>query len=173
MNKNQQQQQQDSVYYYKPGQFKDFIQRISDKYKSLLVSDVLQTFREISCLASKFKQITFDVDLIGCINSTPSIDGGESYFQGGHYEWFDNSKDEMLMTASSVRGILSNCGFSSYYWEQNKSKRRVPCVFYINLICPVLDWLGSAGKTHIDLQPFASDIAKTVSSVAYKMPTFR
>ena len=41
------------------------------------------------------------------------------------------------------------------------------------MICPVLDWLGSAGKTHIDLQPFASDIAKAVSSVAYKMPTFR
>ena len=274
MNKNQQkQQQQDSVYYYKPSQFKDFIQRISDKYKLLLVSDVLQGFREISSLASKFKQITIEelsrnpeliegvyyglrnnmqppskfqlpyncskverqreileqivdycqdkddainqdkavckiitgqysgdgvrvfgyaievaaapyknytlqdggrVDLIGCINSTPSIDGGESYFQGGHYEWIDNTKDEMLMTASSVREILSRCGFSNYYWrEQNKSKRRVPCIFYINLICPVLDWLGSAGKTHIDLQPFASEIAKAVSSIAYKMPTFR
>ena len=214
MNKNQQQQQQqqqqDSVYYYKPSQFKDFIQRISDRYKLLLVSDVLQGFREISSLASKFKQITIEelscnpeliegvyyglrnnmqppskfqlpyncskverqreileqivdycqdkddainqdkavckiitgeysdgvrvfgyaievaaapyknytlqqdggrVDLIGCINSTPSIDGGESYFQGGHYEWIDNTKDEMLMTASSVRGILSAVDF--------------------------------------------------------------
>jgi len=272
--KNQQQQfqqQQDSVYYYKPSQFKDFIQRIANK-SDLLVSEALQTFREVKCLSNRFKQMLVEelsqnpeliegvyiglrngmqphskfqlpyncskverqreildqimdycedkdsiainedkavckivtgeyrdetrvfgyaievaaapykdytlqdggrVDFIGCINSTPSIDGGESYFQGGHYEWIDNSKDEMLMTASSVREILSKCGFSSYYWSESKSKRRVPCVFYINLICPVLDWLGSAGKTHIDLQPFASDIAKGVSYVAYKMPTFR
>jgi hypothetical protein len=40
-------------------------------------------------------------------------------------------------------------------------------------MCPVLDWLGSAGKTHVDLHPFTRDIAKAVSSVAYKMPTFR
>jgi hypothetical protein len=102
-----------------------------------------------------------------------AIDGGESYFQGGHYEWTDNSKDKKLMTASSIMGILSKCGFSDYYYYESKSKRRVPCIFYINLICPVLDWLGSAGKTHIDLEPFANDIAKAVSSVAYKMPTFR
>lgn len=132
----------------------------------------------IEVAAVPYKDYTLEdgghVDLIGFINSTPSIDGGESYFQNGHYEWIDNnSKDKKLMTALSLRGILSKCGFSDYYYYESKSKRRVPCVFYINLICPVLDWLGSAGKTHIDLQPFANDIAKAVSSVAYKMPTFR
>ncbi len=267
---NKKNQRQDSAYHYKKGGFKDLIQKLANK-SDLIVSDTLQTFREVSCLSKNFKQMSMEelsqnpelieavfmglrngmqppskfqlpyncskaerylelidqiedycsdlkkggginrektvckivtgiykddqrvfgyaievvvapykdytlgdgghIDFIGCINSTPSIDGGESYFQGGQYEWFDNKGN--LKSATSVRGILSNYGFASYYWEQNKSKRRVPCVFYINLICPVLDWLGSAGKTHIYLHPFASDIAKAVSSVAYKMPTFR
>jgi hypothetical protein len=39
-------------------------------------------------------------------------------------------------------------------------------------VCPVFDRLGGAGKTSIDLRPFENDIAKAVSSLAYKMPTF-
>jgi Protein of unknown function C-terminus (DUF2399) len=42
----------------------------------------------------------------------------------------------------------------------------------VNLLCPVLDRLGGAGKTRIDLRPFEEDIAKAVSGIAYKMPTF-
>jgi hypothetical protein len=65
---------------------------------------------------------------------------------------------------------LHECGFntSGYY----TSKKKVPCVFFINLKTPIPDWLGAAGKTHIDLRPYADDIAKTVSSLAYKMPSY-
>ena len=44
-----------------------------------------------------------EVEIIGNINSTPSIDGGEGYFQGGRYEW--THKDELL-TQSSLRVVL-------------------------------------------------------------------
>ena len=37
--------------------------------------------------------------------------------------------------------------------------------------CP--KWLGSAGKTHIDLAPYQDLIATTVSDLAYKMPSIR
>lgn len=43
---------------------------------------------------------------------------------------------------------------------------------YINLNTPCPDWLGSAGKTHINLRPYAADIARTVSYLAYKMPSY-
>jgi hypothetical protein len=170
---------QDSIYYFKPGEFKNYIQGIADK--SMFVSDALATFRELKCLPNKFKRITVqqvvedprliaeiyealrkmqpqskyklpykkedrqvelieniaenynidkehtqakivtghhkdedtgrefnyslevviaprkdkdfqnagEVEIIGNINSTPSIDGGEQYFQGGDYRWTD------------------------------------------------------------------------------------
>ena len=52
------------------------------------------------------------VDFIGNINDTPSIDGGEGYFSGGNYQWTD-SRSGNPVDATSVRGILSECGFNS------------------------------------------------------------
>ena len=49
------------------------------------------------------------IKLIADINSVPGIDGGESYFQGGSYKWTD--KDGYSVEATSVKGILSECGF--------------------------------------------------------------
>src|SRR5215211_133629 len=108
------------------------------------------------------------VEFIGNINSTPSIDGGAGYFSNGNYQWFDRKGN--LMSASSIISILHECGFntSSYY----TSKKIMPCVVYVNLKTPCPDWLSSAGKTHINLNPYADDIAKTVSSLAYKMPSY-
>ena len=109
-----------------------------------------------------------EVEFIGNINSTPSIDGGAGYFSNGNYLWFDRNGNRM--SATSITSILHECGFntSSYY----TSKKRMPCVVYVNLKTPCPDWLGSAGKTHINLIPYADDIAKTVSSLAYKMPSY-
>jgi hypothetical protein len=47
---------QDSVWYFKRGEFKNYIQGIADK--SMLVSDAFATFRELKCLPNKFKQMT-------------------------------------------------------------------------------------------------------------------
>lgn len=52
------------------------------------------------------------------------------------------------------------------------SRRRKPCVLIVNLRTPYADWVGSAGKTHINLIPYGDVIAKTVSSLAYKMPSY-
>ncbi len=98
----------------------------------------------------------------------PSIDSGEKYFEG-HYIWED--RKGKIQGSYNIRGILSECGFSTSYGI-SLSKRRVPCVLYINLWTPCLDWLGGAGKTHIDIRPYADDIAKTVSTLAYKMPSY-
>jgi hypothetical protein len=47
---------QDSIYYHKPGHFREFIRVITDK--SISVSKALATFREVKCLPNKFKQMT-------------------------------------------------------------------------------------------------------------------
>jgi hypothetical protein len=108
-----------------------------------------------------------EVKFIGNINNTPSIDGGEEYFSGGYYAWRDRKGN--VVSASSIMGILSECGFntSGYY-----SRRRKACVVFVNLLTPVPDWLGGAGKTKIDLRPYAKVIAETVSRLAYKMPSY-
>ena len=46
---------QNSVYYYKPGHFREYIQTITPS--SILVSDALRTFRELRCLPHKFKEM--------------------------------------------------------------------------------------------------------------------
>ena len=46
---------QDSIYYFKRGEFKNYIQAIDNK--SIPVSDAVATFREAKCLPNKFKQI--------------------------------------------------------------------------------------------------------------------
>lgn len=61
---------QDSIYYYKPGEFRNFIRRIDDK--TLTVSEALSPFREIKCLGSEFKQITIQ-ELADKPNSIPEL----------------------------------------------------------------------------------------------------
>jgi hypothetical protein len=107
------------------------------------------------------------VEFIGNVNDSPAIDGGERYFSDGNYQWID--KKGVSRTASSVSNILHECGFDPGGY--NISKKRVPCVVLLNLRTPIPDWLGSAGKSHINLNPYAEDIAKTISSLAYKMPS--
>ena len=106
------------------------------------------------------------VKIIGNINSSTHIDGGAKYFDGSYF-WMD--RKGRSMNASNLRGILHECGFNT---SASMSKRRVPCVAYINLETPCPEWLGGAGKTHINTRPYADNIAKTVSSLAYKMPSY-
>ena len=46
----------DSIWYHKPGEFREFIKTISDK--SMTISDALVGFREVKCLPTIFKQMT-------------------------------------------------------------------------------------------------------------------
>src|SRR5712691_7938921 len=107
-----------------------------------------------------------EVEVIGNINSTPAIDGGEGYFYGGDYKW---DRKGQRLSSYSVHGILTECGFNT---NESITKRRAPSVAYINVKTPCPDWLGSAGKTKIDVKPYQQDIAKTVSTLAYKMPSY-
>jgi hypothetical protein len=113
---------------------------------------------------------------LGAINDDVSDDGGISYFSGGNYSWTENSKryswsekEERDLTATNIDGILKECGFTTGYYHMAKRKR--PCVIYLNLLTPVTEWLSGAGKTQINLTPFASLIAQTVSELAHKMPS--
>ena len=108
------------------------------------------------------------IDFIGNINDTPSIDGGEGYFSGGNYQWTDSRTGNPL-NATTVRGILSECGFTTSGYT---SKRRVPSIVYLNLKTHVPGWLGAAGKTHINLTPYAKDIAQNLADLAKKMPSY-
>jgi hypothetical protein len=82
--------------------------------------------------------------------------------------WTDKKGEPIR--ASGIRGLFHECGFntSGYY----TSKKKKPSVFLVNLRTPCPDWLGSAGKTKIDLRPYASDIANAVSSLARKIPSY-
>jgi hypothetical protein len=110
-----------------------------------------------------------EAEFIGNINSTPSIDGGEGYFTGGSFKFKDKNGD--ILETHSVSGVLYNCGFtaSDYY---NKSKKKVPSVVCVNLKTPCPDWLGSAGKTKIDLKPYADTIAQTLYSLTRRIPSY-
>ena len=107
------------------------------------------------------------IEFIGIINDSPAIDGGEKYFSDGNYSW--HNKKGKLKTATSAKEILQRCGFDT--GDFYDSKKRFPCVFLMNLLTPIPGWLGAAGKTHINLKPYAKDIANTISNLAYKMPT--
>jgi hypothetical protein len=114
-----------------------------------------------------------ELDFIGCVNDEPAVDSGEKYFSDGLYVWESKTDKDIIgnpkkITASSPREILHKCGFGDDIY---KSKRRWPSVFIINLKTPVPGWLGSAGKTHINLGPYANNIAEVVSWLAYKIPT--
>ena len=121
----------------------------------------------------KYKYQPGDLEFIGYINDSPAIDGGEKYFEDAAYSWESKSErgsygSPKTMIATSAREILHKCGFGDDIY---KSRRRWPSVFLINLKTNVRQWRGSAGKTHINLAPFAKDIAQVVSWLAYQIPT--
>ena len=169
--------------YNKTTREKEIIQDIAEDYdidtqkaKSKVITgrydDGIQVFNyalEIAIAPRNDKGVknAGEVDFIGNINDSPSIDGGEGYFSGGNYQW--NDKKDTQLSGSSIWDILHECGFNT---SDYTSKRRVPSVVYVNLKTPVPEWLGAAGKTRINLNPYANDIAKNISSLAKKMPTY-
>ena len=108
-----------------------------------------------------------EVKFIGNINDSPPSGDRMQYFYEGSYHWYD--KQGKPKSATGVGGILYNCGYNQ---DSYMSRRRKPCVVLVNLRTPYADWVGSAGKTHINLTPYSDVIAKTVSSLAYKMPSY-
>jgi hypothetical protein len=108
------------------------------------------------------------VTFIGSVNDTPAIDGGERYFQSDLcvYKWTDRRGDHYKTTAKEV---LAEFGFNTYW---GTSRRRVPSVVLINVKTPVPDWLGAAGKTHINQVPYAETIAKALCTMSYNIPSY-
>jgi len=110
-----------------------------------------------------------EVTFIGSVNDTPAIDGGERYFQSDQYayKWTDRRGEHCKSTAKDV---LAEFGFNSYW---GTSRRRVPSVVSINVKTNVPDWLGAAGKTHMNQIPYGETIAKTLSTMSYNIPSYR
>lgn len=106
------------------------------------------------------------LEFIGYINETPSLDGGKSYFENIWYDWTNKAGD--TATAFGMRELLAKCGFATnlYY-----SKSRMASILILNLMTPCAEWQGSAGKTSINLEPYRTLIAETVSRLAYKIPS--
>jgi hypothetical protein len=107
------------------------------------------------------------VEFLGYINSDTAVDFGGEYFEGGYFSWQDKKGNPL--DASSVREILRECGFNT---SVAMSKRRFHSLIYLNLLTPIPDWIAGAGKTHITLRPYEKLIAKTVSTLAYKIPSY-
>lgn len=109
-----------------------------------------------------------EIEIIDCVNDSPSPDGNGTYFNDGEYHWTNRRGNRVIST--SINDILHECGFNTN--EAYFSKRRKPCVLFINVKCRCIEYLCAAGKTHINTKPFANDIAKTVSKLAYLMPSY-
>lgn len=110
-----------------------------------------------------------EIEIIDCVNDSPSPDGNGIYFNSSYeYQWTNRKGNRVI--SSSINDILHECGFNTN--ESYFSKRRKPCVLFINLKCRCIEYLGAAGKTHINTEPYADDIAKTVSKLAYMMPSY-
>jgi hypothetical protein len=62
------------------------------------------------------------LEFIGCINETPGLDGGMSYFENGHYVWRNTAGT--LVSAYGMRELLAACGFTSSMWIFNIHKFR-------------------------------------------------
>lgn len=109
------------------------------------------------------------VTFIGSVNDTPAIDGRERYFQSDLcvYKWTDRRGDHYKTT---VKEVLVEFGFNTYW---GTSRRRVPSVVLINVKTPVPDWLGAAGKTHINQVPYDQTIAKILCAMSYNIPSYR
>jgi hypothetical protein len=110
-----------------------------------------------------------EVTFIGSVNDTPAIDGGERYFQSDQYvyKWTDRRGEHYKTTAKEV---LAEIGFNSYC---GVSRRKVPSVVSINVKTNVPEWLGAAGKTHINQIPYGETIAKTLSTMSRNIPLYR
>jgi hypothetical protein len=106
------------------------------------------------------------LEFIGCINGTPPLDGGMSYFENGDYYWTNKAGE--FVHATGLRELLAVCGFSTY---KHFSQRRKASILLLNLQTPCAEWQGSAGKTRINLEPYQSLVAETVSKLAYKIPS--
>ncbi len=96
----------------------------------------------------------------------------KTIFDGGNYRWDekDNEGNWRDRNASTISGILSECGFTKY---GSSGWRKVPCIMFINLNSPCVEYVGSAGKTHINLEPYQNVVAEVVSKLANKMPSIR
>ena len=65
-----------------------------------------------------------NLEFIGCINGTPPLDGGMSYFENGDYYWTNNAGN--FVHAIGMRDLLATCGFSTHI---NFSQRRKASIF--------------------------------------------
>jgi hypothetical protein len=108
------------------------------------------------------------ITIIGGVNDSIAVEGGESYFSGGRYEWTDK-QGYLVGPENDLKAVLATCGFNTY---KAMSQRRAPSVILVNLKAPV-DWLSAASKSRIDLRPYSKDIAQTVYNLGYKMPSYR
>jgi predicted RNase H-like HicB family nuclease len=109
-----------------------------------------------------------EIEIIDCVNDAPSSDGNGTYFNSGEYHWTNRRGNRVIST--SINDILHECGFNTN--EAYFSKRRKPCVLFINLKYRCIEYLGAAEKTHINTKPYADDIAKIVSKLEYVMSSY-
>jgi hypothetical protein len=109
------------------------------------------------------------VKFIGSVNDTPAIDGGEKYFQSDQYayRWIDKKGEHEVRSAMDV---LTSSGFNPT--SPYTSRKRFASVAYVNVKTDVPDWLGAAGKTHMNQLPYAATIAKTLVTMAHKIPSY-
>lgn len=109
------------------------------------------------------------INFIGSVNDTPAVDGGEKYFQSDQYayRWTDRNKSH---TVRSAKEVLTASGFDAT--SRYTSSKRHASVVYVNVKTNVPDWLGAAGKTHMNQIPYAETIAKPLSTMSHKIDSY-
>ncbi len=66
--------------------------------------------------------------------------------------------------------VLTSSGFNPT--SPYTSRKRFASVAYVDVKTDVPDWLGAAGKTHMNQLPYAATIATTLVAMAHKIPSY-
>ncbi len=111
--------------------------------------------------------------IIGGVNYSTSVNNIR-YFQGQYtntYQWTYAETGQVLQASDIIQIIRKSETGEDIGDEANipLGKQRQQCVIIVHLVAPRIEY-QSYGKSFLTLQPFQSDIAKTIEEVVSRIP---
>lgn len=108
--------------------------------------------------------------IIGGVNYSTSV----RYFQGQYtntYQWIYAETGQVLQASDIIQIIRKSETGEDIGDDANipLGKQRQQCVIIVNLVAPRIEY-QSYGKSFLTLEPFQSDIAKTIEEVVSRIP---
>ena len=135
----------------------------------------------IECTDTFFANQIYEngVIFIGGLNySTTPTGTGSEYFEvherDPYSPWMFNYKGK---EGDSLLELLQKCGFvpgwkiGGHDSSIDETRQKQPCIVIAHLVTPKPKYVAGYGKSHIDLRPYASTIAKTTIELVNRIPS--